>query len=478
MLQSSVDSDSTHSDIEEDSDQGQSSLDASEGDGQNAFINGSDPNEDGFVDDPVQLYFSQLPKPMPWEEQLPMLERMCGAQQKWLTEVLGHSFVLSKMTNFFGKHLEGEGKGSIWDQTIGRSAPQGKKKPLLKIIETNMPTLLALQERLHKEIEWGSREAAARTAAKAAELLLECKVSPRIISNLLDELRNAQKEANQTREARDSAEEPAAQKALQEKLLGIRETYGPPDVLNSMLKNVDHQRSIVEEVRRSLSETNLQLIPSAVKKYRRRGQASGMEYLDLIQEGNLEALQKLHRFTMGRARLTTFEISCVKNRMNNLLRSGYDGTRHCMYESEAELAQRMKRRPSTHELEEHVRQKGISTTLPSLFGPNRALSLEGLIEEHRYDVPTQVICEESQEKREMERRTLVERVLGLMENDRERMVLEMRYGLNGYNGQAMTLKEVAKEMGVTKERIRQIEAKAIEKVTPVAVEHGLDNYID
>ncbi|OGJ55523.1 hypothetical protein A3D88_04700 [Candidatus Peribacteria bacterium RIFCSPHIGHO2_02_FULL_52_16] len=240
----------------------------------------SDLDEGGFIDDPIRLYLSQLPTPMSWEEQHPMLERMCTAQRAWLLEVLQHPFVASKMTNFFEMHLKGEGERCLWDKTIGRAAPKEEKERMLKITRTNVQTVKGLLGRLQHELEWGSRDVAGPTMVRIGELLLECRVSPRIISNFLDELRNTHSETQRIRKNRHDAVKPETKAAHQQKLLDIRATYGPPDVLSGTLKNVDRFQSVVEQVRGVLSETNLKLIPTIVKKYRRRGFVKGYEFLD------------------------------------------------------------------------------------------------------------------------------------------------------------------------------------------------------
>ncbi|OGJ55521.1 hypothetical protein A3D88_04690 [Candidatus Peribacteria bacterium RIFCSPHIGHO2_02_FULL_52_16] len=203
--------------------------------------------------------------------------------------------------------------------------------------------------------------------------------------------------------------------------------------------------------------------------------------VDLIQEANLEAFIKIDRFRLNSAKLTTFEMTCVKRRMSNVLRDKFEGTNRTVFRSiERELAQELQRAPNFYEIEERARRRGIRVTEES-YGPDQGFSLEQLHEDHAFDIPQALdmsdIGEVLKNVNDEKRGVLIERTLAGLD-ERERAVVEMRFGLNGY-ARPMTLHEVGQAFGgLTRERIRQIQEEAINKVKASAQEKGIEHFMD
>ena len=307
-------------------------------------------------------------------------------------------------------------------------------------------------------------------------------------------------------DASAAAEEPAAEDEPAEKEeeveidLTVPEGISLDDPVRMYLKEIGHVPLLTaeeevalarrmeagdEEARHRLEEANLRLVVSIAKRYVGRG----MLFLDLIQEGNLGLLKAVEKFDYSKGyKFSTYATWWIRQAITRAIADQARTIRIPVHMVETinklvrisrQLLQELGRDPRPEEI---AKEMGISVTrvheimkiaqepvsLETPIGEEEDSHLGDFIEDEAAPAPAEAASF-------MLLREQLEEVLETL-TDREKNVLRLRFGLE--DGRSRTLEEVGQSFGVTRERIRQIEAKALRKLRHPSRSKVLRDFLD
>jgi RNA polymerase primary sigma factor len=264
------------------------------------------------------------------------------------------------------------------------------------------------------------------------------------------------------------------------------------DIKNLPLLTAEQEVDLAKRIEAGDSEalqkfvmSNLRLVVSIAKRYRNRG----LSMLDLIQEGNIGLMRAVHKYDWRKGfKFSTYATWWIRQAVTRAIADKARTIRLPVHMGEAitrlnQVTQRLTQQLGRDPTEEEVaRALGVNVqkVRDAVKAAHVPSSLEAPIgDEDESELADLVADEASQRPEEAVYETLLkletQEALGSVLTPREQLVLQLRFGLG--NGHVYPLEKIGEVLGITRERVRQIEAKALEKLRHPSVAKSLKSYL-
>jgi len=458
-------------------------------------------DEDGRIDDPVRTYLQQMGEIplLTRDEEIALAKKIEVTRKRFQKRVLESEIAQVDAIRILSEVERGE---LAFDRTMKfNSEFEMAKSEMSARLNDNLTTLKYLV-RLNQDdwMTWAGKSAKKdrelsyqrlRSRQKKGVILLEeLNIQTKKIKPMMDEIERVSRKANWLHREIERLESVQEAKKrvdqLKEELeTMLRRAMETREELHERCEEMKRRYQAYEEAKRRLFSGNLRLVVSIAKKYRNRG----LSFLDVIQEGNTGLMKAVEKYEYRRGyKFSTYATWWIRQAITRSIADQARTIRIPVHMIETmsklrnvakRLMQETGREPSVRELataaeisyEEAKRVLKISKHPISLdrpIGDSDDSFFGDFIKDENAENPVGVASQEMLKDK-------IDRVLNTL-TYREREIIRLRYGIG--DGHTYTLEEVGKIFKVTRERVRQIEAKAIRKLQHPVRSRKLEGFLD
>ena len=452
-------------------------------------------------DDPIRMYLSQMSHIplLSREEEISLAKKIEVSRKRFRRALLSNAFAMQATVHTLKQVYDGE---LPFDRTIKVSLTERLTK---EQILARMPMNLKLLDHLLKlnrrdfakllsrstpaEDKARIRRNFLRRKEKCLQLVEELSLRSRRVQPHIRQLEQSARRMRYLKTRLDAIRDDESQRLQRTQLRRelrrlMIQTQQSPTSVEASCDLATREMQVCEKVKRQLSNGNLRLVVSVAKKYRNRG----MSFLDLIQEGNTGLMRAVDKYEYRRGfKFSTYATWWIRQAITRAIADQARTIRIPVHmidvlsklrNIEKRLQQEKRRIPSTSEIADRagmdvdevrrimdIGRHPVSLDRP--LGDGEDVSFGEFIEDHASDNPLH----------NASRGLLRDKIEDLLKTltYREREIIRLRYGLG--DGYTYTLEEVGRIFKVTRERVRQIEAKAVRKLQHPVRSERLEGFL-